>query len=309
MSDDFDYKSLASGYQGVVQSWECDALNHLNVSHHFGRLSDNSFFMRHNLGMSPRTLTKQNRGTVLLNDHARFHNEAPLGCMLIGRGAPVEIQERTMRTYQELRDADGNLVTSSCGTIGCFDLQARKLVPWEANTLKLAEAARIDLPAHTQPLRLPMAQGRQQVPDLATTKAQGFFRSGATGINSWECDQFEHMNSMFYIRRQTEAVPHFWKHLGIGHNTLAAANSSSVVGEMRVSFIGELRAGEMVETWSALRGVNEKNLIAEHRLYNVETGEISALSLVCAVYFDLNKRRARAWADTTRTTLESHVIA
>ena len=298
---------LIDGYQGIVQTWECDELNHLNVSHHFGRSSDSSYFMRHAMAMSPRALEAAGRGTVLLTDHVRFHNEAPLGCMLVGRGAPVAVAERTMQLYQELRNAEGQLITSFNGTIGCFDLQTRKLVAWTDATRARAEALKIAVPPYAEPARL--AATRVSAPiALAQTKAQGFYRAGATGVNSWECDQFKHMNTMFYIRRQTEAVPHFWRHLGIGSRDLRGAKSGSVVGEMRITFLRELRAGDMVETWSALRGVAEKNLIAEHRLYNVETGELSALSHVCAVHFDLESRRAKPWADGVRARLADAVI-
>ena len=33
---------LIPGYRGVAQSWECDLMGHLNVSHYFGRASDHN---------------------------------------------------------------------------------------------------------------------------------------------------------------------------------------------------------------------------------------------------------------------------
>ena len=299
---------LVPGYKGLAQNWECDMNNHLNVSHFFGRSSDHSFFTRQALALSPRQLAKDQRGTVALEEHARFHAEVRAGGLMIGRSAPVEINEKTMVIYAEFRDSTHRLLTSFRTLIGHFDLQARRLIPWPDETLALAEKMRIELPPHAQPKHVPAGAPPKPIP-LADTLTAGFRRTGATGINSWECDQFGHMNTMFYIRRQTEAVPHFWTELGVDLQQTYRNGNGFVVGEMRVSYVNELREGDMVETYSALREVNDKNVLAEHRQYNVETGELSARTVTRAVYFDSKTRRACAWPDEMRRIFEQNIVS
>ena len=298
---------LVPGYKGLAQNWECDVNNHLNVSHFFGRSSDHAFYMRHALGLSPRQMVADTRGTVALEEHARFHREVRAGGMMVGRSAPVEIGEKTMTVYHEFRDEKANLLTSFKTVIGHFDLEARRLTPWTDETLKRAHALRIDLPEHAAPKFV--APGRKAVPiALAQTQADGFIRSGGNGINSWECDQFGHLNTMFYIRRQTEAVPHFWAELGFDLKHIIAGGNGFVVGEMRVSYLNELREGDMVDTYSAVREVDDKTVLAEHRMYNVETGDLSARTVTRAVYFDSKTRRACPWPDDMRAKLETQRV-
>jgi acyl-CoA thioester hydrolase len=298
---------LVLGYQGLAQNWECDVNNHLNVSHFFGRSSDHAFFMRHALGLSPRQMVEERRGTVALEEHARFHKEVRAGGMMIGRSAPVEIGRKTMTVYHEFRDPHDNLLTTFKTIIGHFDLRARRLTPWPDDTLKRAAALRIDLPAHAAPKFV--ASGLPAKPiELRQTQQEGFIRTGGNGINSWECDQFGHLNTMFYIRRQTEAVPHFWTQIGLDLKTIIGGGHGFVVGEMRVAYLNELREGDMVETYSAIREVEANNVLAEHRMYNVETGDLSARTFARAVYFDAEKRRACPWPDEMRALLQSHQL-
>ena len=306
MSDSL-IESLVPGYKGLAQNWECDVNNHLNVSHFFGRSSDHAFYMRHALGLSPRQMVADQRGTVALEEHARFHKEVRAGGMMVGRSAPVEIGEKTMTVYHEFRDPHDNLLTTFKTVIGHFDLQARRLTPWREDTLQRADKLRIDLPAHAVPKFV--APGRPaKLIALSQTLAEGFLRSGGNGINAWECDQFGHMNTMFYIRRQSEAVPHFWTELGIDLKSVIAGGNGFVVGEMRIAYLSELREGDMVDTYSAVREVDDKTVLAEHRMYNVETGDLSARTVTRAVYFDSKRRRAAPCPDAMRALLEENCV-
>jgi acyl-CoA thioester hydrolase len=298
------HPNMIFGYRGLAQAWECDLMGHLNVSHYFGRSSDQAFFMRHALGLSPSYLVAENRGTVALQEHVRFHREVPAGGLMIGRSAPVEINQRTMTVCQEFRDSDDNLLTCFKTVIGFFDTAARKLLPWPEATLEKAENMLIDLPPHAAPKFLP-ASGKPDDTTRAQSQAEGFVQLGATAVNSWECDQFGHMNTMFYVRRLTEAVPHFWHHAGIDLKQTLSAQRGFAVGEMCVNYVGELLEGEMVETWTAMRQVNEKTAQFEHRLFNVETGALAAQVTAITVHFDLETRRATAWSDAIRAKLQA----
>ena len=299
---------LVPGYKGLAQNWECDVNNHLNVSHFFGRSSDHAFYMRHALGLLPRQMAAEQRGTVALEEHARFHTEVRAGGMMVGRSAPVEIGEKTMTVYHEFRDPHDNLLTSFKTIIGHFDLQARRLTPWSEATLEKAHRLRIDLPDHAAPKFV--APGKPAKPiALEQTLAECFLRSGGNGVNSWECDQFGHMNTMFYIRRQSEAVPHFWTEMGLDLNAIIKGGNGFVVGEMRIAYLSELREGDMVDTYSAVREVDDKTVLAEHRMYNVETGDLSARTVTRAVYFDSKARRAASWPDEMRDLLQAHCVS
>lgn len=298
---------LIPGYQGVAQSWECDLMGHLNVSFYFGRSSDQAFFTRNALAMSPSQMRAQNLGTVALEEHVRFHREVPSGGTMVGRSAPIEIGEKTMSVHQEFRDGDANLVCTFKTLIGHFDTAARRLVPWREATLEAAHKYKIDQPDFSAPKFLP-SNGR--VPDITRedTQAAGFVRCGGAGVNSWECDQFGHMNTMFYVRRFTEAAPHMWR--AMGHDLLDGVQQGlgSVVGEICVSYLGEVREGDIVETYSTVREIDEKTVLVEHRLFNAETGALSALGRLRVVHFNLTTRRAQAWPADMRNAMQARMV-
>jgi acyl-CoA thioester hydrolase len=249
----------------------------------------------------------QNLGTVALEEHVRFHREVPSGGTMVGRSALIEIGEKTMSVHQEFRDGDANLVCTFKTLIGHFDTAARRLVPWREATLEAAHKYKIDQPDFSAPKFLP-SNGR--VPDITRedTQAAGFVRCGGAGVNSWECDQFGHMNTMFYVRRFTEAAPHMWR--AMGHDLLDGVQQGlgSVVGEICVSYLGEVREGDIVETYSTVREIDEKTVLVEHRLFNAETGALSALGRLRVVHFNLTTRRAQAWPADMRSAMQARMV-
>lgn len=295
---------LTQGYQGVVQNWECDANQHLNVSFYFGMSSDQAFFMRHAMGLRPDEMRAQGRGTVALEEHVRFHQEVRAAGQVIGRSAPVELGEKTMRVYHEFRDPQNNLQAAFSTLIGHFDTKARRLVPWSDETRAAFEAQRITLPDWGTPKHI-AGNGRVDHITLDETLAQGFVRVGGAGINSWECDQFGHLNTMFYVRRINEAGPHIWTAAGIDSEKNYAAGFGSVVGEMCMSYVNELREGDMVETYSHISEARDKTVMVEHRLFNAQTGALSAVGRMRSVCFNTNSRRAAPWPTETRAAFDA----
>lgn len=298
--------NLTLGYRGIAQNWECDMLGHLNVSFYFGRASDQAFFMRHALALKPSQMRAQHRGTVALEEHARFHKEVRAGGLMIGRSAPVACNDKTMTIYHEFRDEHDNLVFTNKALIGHFDTKNRKLVPWSDETRAAAAALRVDLPDHAAPKFL-AANGRVTQASRAQSEADGFVHCGGAAVNSWECDQFGHMNTMFYVRRMTEAAPHLWHNIGISLRDAIDEGRGSVVGEFCVSYLDEVHAGDMVDTYSALIELDEKTALIEHRLFNVETGALSALARLRVVHFDLRQRRASPWPASVHDAMSTRL--
>jgi acyl-CoA thioester hydrolase len=113
---------------------------------------------------------------------------------------------------------------------------------------------------------------------------------------------------MFYARRLTEAAPHMWR--AMGHDLLDGVRQGlgSVVGEICLSYLAEVREGDILETYSSIREVNEKTVLIEHRLFNAETGELSALARLRVVHFNLTTRRAQKWPDDMRQTIETNLV-
>ncbi len=285
--------NLSPGYRGVVQAWECDQIGHLNVSHHFGRASDQGHFIRHMFGLTPDFLKREGKGTVALEEHARFHREALSGEVLIAHSAPVEIHDRHMVVFTEIRNGEDLLVTTFRTVIGYFDLNARKLNHWPDMVLAKANPLQMPLPDYATPKFLSAARIETAGITVEKSKTAGFNRYGGAAINAWECDQFGHMNTMFYVRRFTEAVASFWNAAGMSPQKMRETKTSFVVGEMKLAYVSELLAGDICETYSGLAALSDKTICIEHRIFNTATGALAAVGRVRGVCFNLQKRCAQ----------------
>ena len=218
---------------------------------------------------------------------------------MIGRSAVIEPRERTMVVYQEFRDAKDALQASFRTVIGFFDTKTRRFDAVARGNARKSrqsdhQSARLCGP-FTRAAGGAIGQISREV-----SIAEGFFGSG-TGVNI-ECDQFGHMNTMFYVRRQTEAG-HFWQLLGMT-SPASSHRARLCCQRLRMNYINELYEGDMVETLSVLREVSDRGARVEHRLYNVGTGALSAVSDTSLVCFDLS-RKSTPWPTHVRTLLNT----
>jgi acyl-CoA thioesterase FadM len=74
-----------------------------------------------------------------------------------------------------------------------------------------------------------------------------------------------------------------------------------------MSYVSELHEGDVVETYSHMMELADKTILIEHRLFNAETGALSAVGRVRAISFSHKTRRACPWPETTRAAFEAYV--
>lgn len=107
-------------------------------------------------------------------------------------------------------------------------------------------------------------------------------------VNTWECDENNHLNVQFYLKRFDEAARHF------ALSAPGGRHDGPLPVDRHVRYHGELRAGSAVHVESAAIADGEMAGRVAHFLRNSETGALSATALDAADGLDHSTRIAAA---------------
>ncbi|MDP1749024.1 MAG: thioesterase family protein [Reyranella sp.] len=98
----------------------------------------------------------------------------------------------------------------------------------------------------------------------------------STAVNTWQCDENDHLNVQFYTQFGHEASAHLLAQLGLGPRAQRAAGLTVTAAEDHVRYLREFRVVDAVEVWSAPVEVGERHLLAYHEIRNPAEAGIAA---------------------------------
>jgi acyl-CoA thioester hydrolase len=98
----------------------------------------------------------------------------------------------------------------------------------------------------------------------------------ATAVNTWQCDENDHLNVQFYTEFGHEASAHLLHRLGLGPAARRVAGLSLHVREDHIRYLRELRVVESVAVRSAPVEVGERSLVVYHEVLNAADGALAA---------------------------------
>jgi acyl-CoA thioester hydrolase len=98
----------------------------------------------------------------------------------------------------------------------------------------------------------------------------------ATAVNTWQCDENDHLNVQFYTEFGHEATAHLLHQLGLGPRTQRAAGLAIRASEDHIRYLREFRLVEPVEVRSAPVEVGERTLVVYHEVLNAADGALAA---------------------------------
>lgn len=283
---------LIDTYRGYVSLQECDEMGHMNIQHYIGKTSDASYNFRAAIGLGHAHQRETGLGYVALEHHIRFHRELRTSDLVLVRSGVIEMREKTMLMYQEMREIlDDRLAATFVVDVGCLDLATRRLTPWPEATREKALALMGDLPAHAAPRGLPREAIDRDV-SLARADELQMIESNRSVVNPWECDTNGHMNARFFMARFSDSQGHMWAHAGLGRHEQAAKGLATATVEMRLCYFRELMAGETVVVRTGLVEATDKTLRYRHWLFNGETGEPACAAEGLGLLFSRESRKA-----------------
>lgn len=292
-------------FRGTVNTWECDEVGHMNVQFYVARASDAGFYMRDALGISPSVVRNEGRAVVALEEHVRFLRELRAGDIMNMRTRLVEMRDTTVVTFHEMfNSASGETSATIVAVSGYFDLKTRKLIPWSAEAKERAAPLLGPLPPHAEPRSVPR---ETRLPAKRLEDAADFVEIYRGAVMPWECDDFGHMNTRFYMARFSDGAGHLWQAIGFNKSAMMAKRRGTVVLELRLNYLREVRSGTLLIAKSTLTRVEGKTLTFVHYMFDAETGEAVATGEVIAVMLDLDARKTVPFTDEERAMLASHV--
>ena len=100
--------------------------------------------------------------------------------------------------------------------------------------------------------------------------------SFSTAVNTWQCDENDHLNVQFYTEFGHQASVHLLTALGLGPRARRVAGFELRLVEDHVRYLREFRVVDAVEVHSAPVEIGEQDLLAYHEIRNAGDGSIAA---------------------------------
>ncbi|MDX5365445.1 MAG: thioesterase family protein, partial [Alphaproteobacteria bacterium] len=255
----------------------------------------------------PSHVKGDSRAMVALEDHIRFHRELLAGDIMHMRSLPVELRDRTLVSFHELFNSSTGEVSATVTAVsGHFDLDARRLIRWPDEAKARAAPFLGPLPPHAEARGV---EREKRLPDLHLEDADHFVEIYRGAVMPWECDDFGHMNSRFYMARFSDGAGHLWQAIGFGKRDMLDRRRGTVVLEMRLNYRREVSSGTMLVVRSTLTRIEGKTLTFVHFMFDAETGLLAATGEAIAVMLDLDARKTVAFTDEERAAILPHVRA
>ncbi len=286
---------LIPTFSTAVNTWQCDENEHLNVQFYTEFGHEASSHLLASLGFGPRAQRTAGIATSVVDDHVRYLREFRVVEPVEVHSAPVEVGERHVVAYHEVRNPAGGHIAAT------IRRRIASAEPWPADVRARAEAARIDLPAAAKPRSV----GKLDLPDLSLVDAAkiGLIEVGRTQITPDECDEKGEFLPRHQFGRYSDGAPVLWNHLGFDRAAMQERQEGSVVVEMLNHYRRPLRAGDLVVTMSGLADFTDKILTFTHFLFEAESGTLAACAEAVGMKFDQKIRKIMTFSPEDRARL------
>ena len=116
-------------------------------------------------------------------------------------------------------------------------------------------------------------------------------------VYPWHCDHVGHMNVMWYVGKFDEATWHFFNALGLTPTYFRTGSRGMAAVDQHISYIHELRAGDVVTVRTTLLEFKEKSLRFVHEMVLDETHEVAARTTLKGVHMDTVARKSCAFPE------------
>jgi len=98
----------------------------------------------------------------------------------------------------------------------------------------------------------------------------------STAVNTWQCDENDHLNVQFYTEFGHEASAHLLAELGLGPRAQRAAGLDVRAADDHIRYLREFREVDPVAVLSAPIEIGERHLLAYHEIRNPGDGTVAA---------------------------------
>ena len=133
--------NLPITYRGTIYTWHCDHIGHMNVMWYTGKFDEASWHLLAGLGITPSFLRHQNRLMAALGQNITYKRELLAGDIITIRSGILEMKEKTIRFFHEMRNEDTGELAAVTELTGVYmDAATRKSTPFPENIFKRGRA-------------------------------------------------------------------------------------------------------------------------------------------------------------------------
>ncbi|SLN22623.1 acyl-CoA thioesterase [Oceanibacterium hippocampi] len=290
-------------YRGMVESWDCDFVGHMNVRGYVGHARDGLDALTFALGLDPRKARDAGLEFMPVTSHVHFLRERRAGqpiSVRTGLAAPIAPGTDTVRVVQEIIGLDDQAISATILTDAAVTRRRDGARLPLSDHLGDGTAHVVAVPPHAEPRSLSLGTSRS-APDLAEAEALGLLRTYVGRIADKACDRDGRLGTPGYIGCVSDSV---------GGATVALSSTGQMpegVGgaalEYRLVYRRAAMAGDLVELRSGLREITDKTFIWVHWLFDRATGECLATMENVGALLDLKARRIIRLPESARASL------
>jgi acyl-CoA thioester hydrolase len=298
-----------------VKPEEIDGLGHMNVRFYMERAQRANRLLLAELGVGADEGEAPGVRATQADTYVRYQREQFQGQLLSVNGGVLEATPTGLRAFYELANpARGEIAATFIIVTALTDRATGGPAPLPAETLKAAEAARIELPDHGRPRTIDLAP-----PRLDLTYDAVAARISEEGSDPWSrrmkwpvpaeaCDEHGNLVDtgmlMFGGFRQPSAEE-MRRH---GPMTFTGDDGHRLGWaslETRMVRVSQARAGDMLSSISAEVGLHAKVRHSRRWLFNLTSGQLVSLNDNVSIALDLDARRAIDIPPSIRRQIEA----
>lgn len=297
-------QELTQVLRTAVNTWECDEMGHLNVRFYPAHETQAIRMLLSRCGAPPAWLRARHLRLAALEKHIRFQRELRPRTPFCAFAGFLEVSEHGLSTYCELRRAaDGEPCATILGRYALCAASGKTVVPIEAGLQQRAAQYLTSLPPHGAPRGVEAYPPRPS-PRLEEAIALGMYGGYLGAVDAQHVDEAGFIEPAGHIARISDGVQHVF--LSLSDQRLEGIGGA--VLEFRLVHRQLARPGDQIEIRSGLKQVGPKTRNFCHWIFDACSGACLATSEVVAVRFDLQARKALAFAPEDLPALRAQVI-
>lgn len=118
-------------YRGVVQTWHCDHMGHMNVMHYVGKFDEASWSFFTDIGMTAKRMSDEMIGLAAVQQEISYKRELMPGQTVLINTRVEELRGKVLKFTHEMMNADTGELCATCTlTVAHLDRKTRKAVPF-----------------------------------------------------------------------------------------------------------------------------------------------------------------------------------
>ena len=124
----------------------------------------------------------------------------------------------------------------------------------------------------------------------------------------WNCDQYGHMNVLWYAHHFDDAGFSLWSVIGCSQSAMRERGFHPIVAQTKIDYLHEMTAGEPLVIEGAITRIGSRSVGHTLKLYNADSRVHCATQGSVEVFFDPEKRVSRDMPDDIRKVLEAALV-